>query len=52
MRNHGRHGMGSDLDKGAIAGAVATWVMGKVTTAMYEHEAPDARRREDRAHVG
>ena len=52
MRNHGRHGMGSDLVKGASAGAVATWVMGKVTTAMYEHEAPDARRREDRAHEG
>ena len=29
-----RHGIGEDLIKGAIAGAVATWVMGKVKGAM------------------
>lgn len=52
MRSQGRHGIGSDLVKGAIAGAVATWVMGKVTSAMYDHEDPAARRREDRAHEG
>jgi hypothetical protein len=52
MSRHGRGGIGSDLVKGAIAGVVATWVMGKVTNVMYEHEAPNARRREDRAHQG
>lgn len=34
---------------GTIAGAVATWVMGRVTTFMYEHEDRAAREREDRA---
>jgi hypothetical protein len=38
-----------DIIKGAIAGAAATWVMGRVTTYMYEHESKEARRREDRA---
>jgi hypothetical protein len=52
MRRQGERGIGGDLVKGAIAGAVATWVMGKVTSAMYEHEDPAARRREDRAHGG
>jgi hypothetical protein len=33
---------------GAIAGAVATWLMGAVTTFMYEHEDSAAREREDR----
>jgi hypothetical protein len=36
-----------DIIKGAIAGAVATWVMGKVTTAMYEREDRWVRRAED-----
>jgi hypothetical protein len=38
-----------DIIKGAIAGAAATWVMGRVTTYMYEHESREARRQEDRA---
>lgn len=42
-----RDGIGGDLLKGAIAGAVATFVMGKVTNYMYEHEDRDARRAED-----
>jgi Protein of unknown function (DUF1440) len=42
-----RDGIGRDLMKGAIAGAVATFVMGRVTGYMYEHEDRDARRRED-----
>ncbi|MGH7718991.1 MAG: DUF1440 domain-containing protein [Gemmatimonadaceae bacterium] len=42
----------ADLVKGAIAGAVATWVMGKVTTYLYEHENAAAREREDSARQG
>jgi hypothetical protein len=47
-----RHGLGEDLIKGAIAGAVATWVMGKVTTTLYEREDRWARRQEDDARQG
>jgi hypothetical protein len=47
-----RHTVGRDLLKGAIAGAVATFVMGKVTSYMYEHEDPEARRKEDAARRG
>lgn len=47
MRNHRRHGLGEDLLKGAIAGAVATWVMGKVTSTLYEREDRGAKRQED-----
>jgi hypothetical protein len=42
----------TDLIDGAIAGAVATWVMGKVTTFLYEKESPSARRREESARQG
>jgi hypothetical protein len=41
-----------DIVKGAVAGAAATWVMGRVTTAMYEHESDAARRQEDAARGG
>ena len=44
--------VGRDLIKGAIAGAVATWVMGKVTTHLYEREGLSARRAEDEARGG
>ncbi len=47
-----RHTVGRDLMKGAIAGAVATFVMGKVTSYLYEHEDRDARRQEDEARGG
>jgi hypothetical protein len=47
-----RRSIAEDLIKGAIAGAVATWVMGKVTTALYEREDRWARRREDDARGG
>ena len=47
-----KHGLGEDLIKGAIAGAVATWVMGKVTNTMYEREDRWARRHEDDAREG
>lgn len=52
MRSDSRHSMTEDLIKGAIAGAVATWVMGKVTSAMYAREDRGARRREDAARGG
>jgi hypothetical protein len=47
-----RDGIGRDLLKGAAAGAVATFVMGKVTGYMYEHEDRDARREEDEVRGG
>jgi len=52
MRGNRHSSMTDDLIKGAIAGAVATWVMGKVTSAMYAREDRGARRREDEAHEG
>lgn len=42
----------ADVIDGAIAGALATWVMGKITTYLYESENKVARRREDRAREG
>jgi hypothetical protein len=42
----------NDVIKGAIAGAVATWVMGRVTGAMYEREDRWARQAEDDARGG
>lgn len=50
MRN-GNH-VGADIIKGAIAGAAATWLMGQVTSWMYEHEGEDAKERENRARGG
>ena len=41
-----------DLALGAVAGAAATWVMGKVTTYLYEQEGQQVRQREDRARGG
>jgi hypothetical protein len=43
--------LASMLD-GAVAGAAATWVMGKVTNYLYAHEDRSAREREDRARHG
>ncbi len=51
-RIRSRGSVTSDLLKGALAGAVATFVMGKVTDYMYEHEDPKARRKEDDARSG
>ena len=42
----------ADTVKGALAGAAATWVMGQVTTYMYEHEPESARQQEDDARGG
>ena len=52
MRDPSRHTITRDLMKGAVAGAVATWVMGRVTSAMYDREDRRARRREDAARQG
>ncbi|MFW6201931.1 MAG: DUF1440 domain-containing protein, partial [Gemmatimonadota bacterium] len=41
-----------EIARGAIAGAAATWLMGRVTTYLYEKENPSARRREDSARGG
>jgi len=37
---------------GLVAGAAATWLMGKVTTYLYEKESPRAREREERVREG
>lgn len=42
-------GIGRDILTGAVAGAVAAWVMNQATTWMQEHEGPEARRREEAA---
>lgn len=44
--------VGLDVLKGAVAGAVATWVMERVTTYMYQRENRSALRREDEARHG
>lgn len=41
-----------DMVDGAVAGLVATWVMGKVTSLLYAREDPQARAREDEARDG
>jgi hypothetical protein len=37
---------------GMVAGAAATWLMGKVTTYLYEKEDPGARKREESVRKG
>ena len=44
-----RNSLLGDVIDGAIAGAVATWVMDKATTYLYEHEPKPVREAEDRA---
>jgi hypothetical protein len=46
------NGLLRDLAAGALAGLAATWVMGQVTTYLYEHEDEEARKREDEARGG
>lgn len=43
---------GRGFVRGALAGVAATWVMGTVTSYMYEHESEDARRAETEAREG
>jgi hypothetical protein len=47
-----RDSVRTDLVKGAIAGAVATWVMDRVTNLMYRRESADVRRAENEARGG
>jgi len=42
----------ADVVDGAVAGAVATWAMGQITSLLYEHEDTAARQREDEARGG
>jgi hypothetical protein len=51
MRDH-RHNMIATLCYGAVAGAVATWVMGKATDVLYEREDQSIREREDNVREG
>ena len=51
-RSARRHTVGEDLVKGAIAGAVATYVMGRITTLLYDRENRQARKQEDDARGG
>lgn len=44
--------LAADIAVGAVAGLAATWVMGKATSFLYEHEDPAAREREDNARGG
>jgi hypothetical protein len=44
--------LAAGLIKGALAGAVATWAMGKVTTWLYDSESDAVRQREDAARTG
>lgn len=41
-----------DALDGALAGLLATWLMGKATTVLYDRENPSARAREDAARAG
>jgi hypothetical protein len=44
--------LAGDLARGAVAGVAATWVMGQVTTYLYENESEQAREAEDEARGG
>jgi hypothetical protein len=47
-----RRSLLADLGRGALAGAAATWVMGRTTGYLYEHEHRQARELEDAARDG
>lgn len=47
-----RRNAASDILLGAFAGAAATWLMDLATTAMYERESAETRKREDDARGG
>jgi hypothetical protein len=50
--SHSRQSVIANLAEGAIAGAVGTWAMDRVTSALYARENKAARQREDRARHG
>ena len=47
-----RHSVGTEIIKGAIAGALATWIMDKVTTYIYERQPSKIRKIEARVSEG
>jgi hypothetical protein len=47
-----RRNVAIDIVKGAIAGAAATWVMGRATTWLYQREREQAKERENEARGG
>ena len=49
MHEDDGQGRGRDVLIGALAGAFATWIMGKATTVLYEREPKAARKQEDKA---
>ena len=51
-RQRGKRSLGRELAKGAVAGAVATAAMDIATRLLREHEAPKAKRKEQRAGGG
>ncbi|HSA55588.1 MAG TPA: DUF1440 domain-containing protein [Gemmatimonadaceae bacterium] len=51
-RHRSKRHLARDVLQGAAAGAVATWLMGRVTTFLYDRENWEAREREDRARDG
>ena len=51
-RTYNTDNVAAEAIKGAVAGAVATWVMGKVTTWMYDLESQELRDRENAARHG
>jgi uncharacterized membrane protein YagU involved in acid resistance len=44
--------LATDVIAGIVAGAVATWLMDKATTVLYERESKEVRQREDQARGG
>jgi len=51
-QNRRDRSLAADVAKGAVAGAVATWLMGRVTTWLYEREGETIRDRENQARDG
>lgn len=49
LRHHVHLMLVRDAIRGAIAGAAATWLMDRVTTSLYEAQAPEVTRREELA---
>lgn len=47
-----QHNVLGEIALGAVAGAAATWLMGKATSYLYEQEGEAARQREDQARGG
>ena len=45
-------GVGGDMVRGAVAGALGVWVMDRVDWWMYDHEDPEARRRTEAVRPG